>query len=429
MAPVTNPKIEELRFKLKADPKSRLFYQLAEELRKNGQLDEAEKLLHTGLTYYPTYLAAWVSLGRVLRDQKNDGAAVEALNKAMQLDPGNVVAARILADAYLALGQKLEAVKKYKLVHALLPSDEELRNVIESLERELQPPAPIAVAPPEEESADEEPAPFARPVATPDVSAPNVSAPDEQLSPFAMAGETPPESAEPDDGYPAVVNYTPPPRAASGFAPYMTPESGASGAAAEDESPFDKTTPPFADAARSFDDEFRQEQVAAHVTGDVEPMSREHEESPFEDPPAGYSADALAIEAPAGMHIEAAPLAADVPSYLDEELPVVDSAPVFDTPAAVPPAQHDDVSSTVTMADLYVRQGLIDDARQIYESILARDPGNDDVRAKLFAITPQPEPTPATELPAAVAASGVDPRIDVLQRWLGKMTRREAGHV
>ena len=63
----------------------------------------------------------------MLREQKNDAGAVDALNKALQLDPGNVVAARLLADAYLALGDKLEAIKKYKLVHALLPSDEELR--------------------------------------------------------------------------------------------------------------------------------------------------------------------------------------------------------------------------------------------------------------------------------------------------------------
>ena len=68
-----------------------------------------------------------VSLGHTLRGEIEHAGAVDALNKALQLDPGNVVAARILADAYLALGDKVEAIKKYKLVHALLPSDEELR--------------------------------------------------------------------------------------------------------------------------------------------------------------------------------------------------------------------------------------------------------------------------------------------------------------
>src|SRR5205814_1956891 len=155
--PATTPKIEELRFRVKTDPKSRLFYPLAEELRKIGQFAEAEQVLRTGLAHHPTYLSAWVSLGRAQRDLKNNSAAVETLNKAMQLDPGNVVAARLLADSYLALGEKLEALKKYKLVHALLPSDEELEAMIERLDNELN---PITIAPaPEPPAAEPTPEP------------------------------------------------------------------------------------------------------------------------------------------------------------------------------------------------------------------------------------------------------------------------------
>src|SRR4051795_7538316 len=153
--PGITAKIEELQFRIKTDPKSRLFFPLAEELRKNGKPAEAEQVLRTGLSVHSTYLSAWVSLGRVLREQHKNAEAGEALTKALQVDPGNVVAARILADAYLALGEKVEAIKKYKLVHALLPSDEELEGVIERLERELHPPAPAPV----ESIAIPEPAP------------------------------------------------------------------------------------------------------------------------------------------------------------------------------------------------------------------------------------------------------------------------------
>src|SRR5215470_7205681 len=156
----SNPKIEELRFRLKADPKNRLFYPLAEELRKVSQFAEAEQVLRAGLTHHPTYLSAWVSLGRVLRELGKNGEAVEALSKALQLDPGNVVAARLLADAYLALGDKVEAIKKYKLVHALLPSDQELQGLIERLDREVNPPFPALVEDPPPAPAEEE-TPFA----------------------------------------------------------------------------------------------------------------------------------------------------------------------------------------------------------------------------------------------------------------------------
>src|SRR5919206_409421 len=79
MAQAQNPKIEELRFRLKTDPKSRLFYPLAEELRKVGAFEDGEKVLRAGLQHHPTYLSAWVSLGRMLREQQKNDGAVEAL--------------------------------------------------------------------------------------------------------------------------------------------------------------------------------------------------------------------------------------------------------------------------------------------------------------------------------------------------------------
>jgi len=349
----TNPKIEELRFRLKTDPKSRLFYQLAEELRKAGHCDEAEQVLRNGLAVYPTYLAAWVSLGRVLREQKNDTGAVEALTKAMQLDPGNVVAARLLADAYRNLGDRVEAIKKYKLVHALMPGDEELKATIEQLDREIlgvaaaQPPAPAPVA----EAA-------AAPPAAPPFSPPAADTP---------AAEVPSEPAAP-------------PEPEEAAAPPEVPLFA--------DSPFDRTVPPF---------------EVAVATGDVEPMLAAHDDSPFEEP-AGLAAT-LAIEQPSGMHVDPAPVSAEVPA------PVVEEADIFE-PAAPEPAPQPDLTNTLTMADLYERQGLVNEARHIYENILARDPGNAAVRARLEAITAR-----------------VNPKIERLERWLSKVAKREVGRV
>jgi tetratricopeptide (TPR) repeat protein len=349
--PATHAKLEELRFKLKTDPKSRLFYQLAEELRKAGHFDESEQILRSGLLVYPTYLAAWVSLGRTLREQKNDAGAVEALNKALQLDPGNVVAARILADAYLALGEKVEAIKKYKLVHALLPADEDLRAQIDRLERELEPP----------------------PAAEPEA----VAEPDPEVAPEA-------ESSPLDTPLGMTQEFSLP-----------TSVSAAFSVPAEVESPFDQTMPPFEEAERSLEAEARVEEA----TADVEPMSLAHDESPFEEPVTGFSGAAMEVEAASGMHIDAAPLAAEVP------------APVFET-EDVPEPFAEDATNTITMADLYVRQGLVEDARHIYENILARDPGNAEVRGKLDAI-----------------ARRINPKVAQLERWLSKVARREVGRV
>lgn len=358
--PATTAKLEELRFKLKADPKSRLFYQLAEELRKAGHFDESEHVLRSGLVVYPTYLAAWVSLGRTLREQKNDAGAVDALNKALQLDPGNVVAARILADAYLALGEKLEAIKKYKLVHALLPSDEELRVTIERLERDLHEPV-------------EESSPF------------------QEAAPIEFAAKTEVASFQTTESSETIESYIP-----TMSAPAPEPAQPLVASPFEEDSPFDRTLPPFAEAARSFDDHARMEEE----TADVEPMSVAHDESPFEEPVSSFTSDAFEVETPAGMHIEPAPVAAEVPAI------------VFDPRGAVVEANIEDAANTVTMADLYVRQGLVEEARHIYTHILARDGGNAEVRAKLDALAPR-----------------VNPKVAALERWLGKVSRREVGRV
>src|SRR4051794_31688569 len=313
--PASKPKIEEVRVWVKTDPKNRIFYPLAEELRKVSQFTEAEQVLHTGLANHPTYLSAWVSLGRVSRDLGKNEEAVDALTKALQLDPGNVVAARILADAYLALGEKVEAIKKYKLVHALLPSDQELEATIERLELELHPPAPAPI----------------EPVAIPEA-----------------APEQPP-----------VLDETP------------------------------WATEPEPDVFAEAEAEVAHEQQVEEATGDAEPMSAAHAESPFEEPAAdaGYSADAFAIEQPQTMHVEEAPLVAELPTDVVPEEP----ADVFALARDLP-APSDDFSKTITMADLYAKQGLVDEARDIYEDILARDPNNDDVRARMDALNPSPPP-------------------------------------
>lgn len=128
------PRIESLRQKLSTDPSSRVFYQLGEELRKAERFDEAEKILREGLEKHPDYLSAWVSLGRVLAAQQQFDDAVKVLMEGLALDPQNVVTARLLADCHYERRDPVESIKKYKLVRALLPTDEEVAERIALLE-------------------------------------------------------------------------------------------------------------------------------------------------------------------------------------------------------------------------------------------------------------------------------------------------------
>jgi tetratricopeptide repeat protein len=108
---------------------------------------------------------------------------------------------------------------------------------------------------------------------------------------------------------------------------------------------------------------------------------------------------------------------AEVPA--DVVLPE-DESDVFAPSEPAPAAAANDLTDTLTMADIYVRQGLLDEARNIYEHILARDPENGVVREKLAALQPPP--------PAAVANANAA-KIARLEDWLARVTRKEVGRV
>jgi hypothetical protein len=162
----------------------------------------------------------------------------------------------------------------------------------------------------------------------------------------------------------------------------------------------------------------------------------------------GYSAAALEVEQPEGMHIEEMPVepAASDPWSETQPEAFAESEPAAEVfapaePEPAPSADADgDVTATTTMADLYVRQGLIEDARKIYEQVLQRHPDDDDVRTKLEALTASaPAVTAGHEEPVndepiydepidePVATIAGSPKVRVLQQWLAKVGRREEG--
>jgi hypothetical protein len=177
-----------------------------------------------------------------------------------------------------------------------------------------------------------------------------------------------------------------------------------------DEAPFATTD---SKAFASAEAAVAEEQAVGERTADLEPMRAAHTESPFEDPVTDYTADAAQIEQPQGVHIESAPVAAEVPASWTEEEPASD---VFAPAEAPAPASSpvDDATKTLTMADLYVQQGFAGKAREIYQSILQRDPGNAEVRKKLDALM-----GPESRNPKAVK----------LEAWLKKVKKREEGSV
>jgi tetratricopeptide (TPR) repeat protein len=100
-----NPRIEELRRRVQADPASIAFAALAEEFRRTGRYDDAIATCRTGLVRHPAYLSARVTLGRALIETGEYDAARHELETVLRSAPENIAATRGLALITERLGQ------------------------------------------------------------------------------------------------------------------------------------------------------------------------------------------------------------------------------------------------------------------------------------------------------------------------------------
>jgi tetratricopeptide (TPR) repeat protein len=91
-------RIEELQRRVKKDPASIAFAQLAEEYRRQGQLQEAVDICLTGLARHPGYLSARVTLGRSLMALGDFCQAEKELAEVLRMAPENLTAIRTLVE-------------------------------------------------------------------------------------------------------------------------------------------------------------------------------------------------------------------------------------------------------------------------------------------------------------------------------------------
>jgi len=130
-------RIEELRRRVAADPGSRLFAQLAEALRKDGELEEAVRVARAGLERHPSYPSARLTLGRALLDSGDPAAARGELEAAARGAPDNILASRLLGEALDTLGDLDAALKQMKATLLMAPSDLHVQACINAIEERL----------------------------------------------------------------------------------------------------------------------------------------------------------------------------------------------------------------------------------------------------------------------------------------------------
>lgn len=383
----TSERLEVLKARWEADRGSRVFLQLADEYRRLGRIEEAARVLEEGLESTPKHTAAQVALGRCQLELGRTGDAVTTLEAALEGDPTQMVAYRLLVEAYLAQGKADEARERlrfYTLLNDADPEIAELRRRIGELDRGGRSAAAPVSAPEEapEESPEE---PVDETVDETAVEAPGDREAAEADEPAAAEPSRPegaaPEPAEATDPFPDLSDTHYRRRfqegAADGdlFAPEPEASAEAGGAA------------------------------GSEPRGRSEPGGDPFELPPPPPPPSRDLAELLGAGAPGteeGTATEARPEAAGEP--------------------------------TVTLGQLYLRQGHLEEAEGMFRAVLDRDPDNEDARRHLEELARAPAPAlGAAELLEGYSAGERDGLTErkrhVLESYLDRLRGRSAHDV
>lgn len=124
--------IKTLTARLADDPASLAFLDLAEALRRRGQLDAAYKVARGGLTRYPALADAHDLLGRILGDQGDLAGAFDAWAEALRFDPMRIGALKGIAFLYFRAGDIPAALEHLQRAAEIDPDDP---TIIQAIER------------------------------------------------------------------------------------------------------------------------------------------------------------------------------------------------------------------------------------------------------------------------------------------------------
>lgn len=405
----SNPRIDDLRKRLEKDPGSRLFAQLAEELRKAGELEDAILVSREGLQKHPAYPSARMTLGRALFDKGDLGGARAELEGVLKGAADNILASRLLAECLEGLGDLPAAMERYRQTLAMAPGDRQIASKVSALEAKLESASRAAVTPP---APPPEPPAGAQPPG--DAPIPLVAA-DE-----AFELERPYEAGMTSTGSTPAGASLVQPEMAPNVEPVLQPEP-----VLEPEPEPDLLVPPAPPPA--------PEAAPAHV---VEPVwgpppparvpivaasaSASDSAPPGElfefDAPDDVS-DAATLKAPAPAFEEppaSVPARSDSPPATPPSLPAAEPRmlpameaeppPPWLAPASAGAPPPEIISST--LAELYFNQGFTEKAVEVYQQVLGREPANERARARLAELQGLERAVNAEVAAAPVAGDG-----------------------
>lgn len=144
--------IRTLTTRLAEEPTSLAFLDLAEALRRRGQLEAACKVARGGLGRYPALADAHDLMARILSDQGDLAGAFDAWADALRLDPMRTSALKGIAFLYFRAGDSAAAIDHLQRAAEADPDDSSIAQALARVRRESRGmphrtvPAPVAAS-------------------------------------------------------------------------------------------------------------------------------------------------------------------------------------------------------------------------------------------------------------------------------------------
>ncbi len=174
--------IRALTTRLAEEPGSLAFLELAEALRRRGQLEAAGKVARGGLSKYPGLADAHDLMARILSDQGDLAGAFDAWADALRIDPMRTGALKGIAFLYFRAGDAAAAIEHLQRAAEADPDDESIAQALAKVRRESRSFSQRSVEPESEPEPEPRPEPQPRPEAE---SRAEPIAPADPGSPFA----------------------------------------------------------------------------------------------------------------------------------------------------------------------------------------------------------------------------------------------------
>ena len=189
-------RLRELQEKFEENPR-RYFAPLANEYRKGGQPKRAIEICRAQLAQMPGHMSGQIVFGQALYEAGEFDEARQVFERALTLDPENLIALRSLGDMSLQSGNTTEARSWYTRLLDADPKDTAVIALVSEIDASAE---AAPVAPPEDVAVDTDAGDQAIPFITDSDGGPIAA--EESAAPQTPVAEAPPPETVPENAPP-----------------------------------------------------------------------------------------------------------------------------------------------------------------------------------------------------------------------------------